>query len=219
MSEQRKDEEAKGAESPPGAPSAGGAGRGAGAGNPRGASRRKRGWIYAKRPVLGFVLLFAVLLGVFYAVTFVDKVNMEVFPAYMRFNARASVAVINLFDEGAKANGTRVWSRRFSVDILHGCDAIAPTALFVAAVLAFPASFLSKIPGVVVGALVLAVVNLIRIIALFFTGIHFPRAFEAMHVDVWQPVFILLSLMLWVSWAWWATRSKARRIDVSSQKN
>ncbi len=180
-------------------------------------SAPKRGWIYAKRPVLGFVLLFAVLMGVFYAITFIPAVNKKAIPAYMRFNAQASVVIINLFGEGARARGTFVSSSRFSVDILHGCDAVAPTMLFVAAVLAFPASIVSKMPGVVLGALVLAVVNLIRIAALFYTGIYYPKAFEAMHVDVWQPVFILLALTLWVTWAWRATRSGVVQPDVPAE--
>jgi exosortase H (IPTLxxWG-CTERM-specific) len=178
------------------------------------AQRPRAGWLYAKRPVLGFVLLFAVLMGVFFGVTAIPTVDMDVIPQYMRFNADVSKVIINWFGEGAETKDTLISSSRFSVDIRHGCDAIAPTMLFVAAVLAFPASFGSKIPGVVIGALALAMINLIRIVALFFTGIYFPRAFEAMHVDVWQPVFILLALTFWVGWAWWATRAPVKQIHV-----
>ena len=182
---------------------------------PRDAGRR--GWIYAKRPVLGFVLLFGIFMGGFYACTFPRVINKKLIPAYMRLNARTSAAVINVFGEGATAKGTWISSDRFSVDIRHGCDAIAPTALFIAAVLAFPASLRSKLPAVLVGAVLLAVINLARIVTLFFTGIYYPKWFEAAHVDVWQPIFILLALALWVVWACWATRSKVAQPDVSSE--
>jgi exosortase H (IPTLxxWG-CTERM-specific) len=177
------------------------------------------GWIYAKRPVFGFVLLFVVLMAVFYAITFIPVVNQDIFPAYMRFNAKLSVVVINVFGEGATASGTAVTSSRFSVDIRHGCDAVAPSALFIAAVLAFPGTLRSKVPGILVGTLVLAAINIIRIVSLFYTGIYFPRAFEAMHVDVWQPVFILLALTFWVVWAWWATRPKTAKKHVAMEKD
>ncbi len=167
--------------------------------------------------MLAFVLLFAVLMGVFYAITAIPAVNQDAIPAYMRLNARASTVIINLFGERARTKGTLVSSSRFSVDILHGCDAIAPTMLFVSAVLAFPASMVSKVPGVLVGALILAMLNLTRIVALFFTGIYYPSAFEAMHVDVWQPVFILFALTLWVAWAWRATGSKTTQPDVPTE--
>lgn len=183
------------------------------------AQRRKRkpGWIYAKRPVLGFVVLFGMLMGVFYGITFLDVVNTRIIPVYMGLNATASSAIINIFGEGSVARGTSVSSSRFSVNILHGCDAIAPTMLFVAAVLAFPAPLVAKFPGAIVGAIILALLNLVRIIALFFTGIYFPKAFEVMHVDVWQPVFILLALSLWIAWAWWATRDRMPPTDVSAE--
>lgn len=177
----------------------------------------RRGWIYAKRPVLGFVLLFGVLMGLFYACTFLPHLNKKLLPGYMRFNARSSAAILNMFGEGATTRGTTVSSPRFHVDIRHGCDAIAPSALFVAAVLAFPASIRSKLPAVVAGTLLLAVINLVRIVTLFYTGIFFPRWFESMHVDVWQPVFILLALTFWVIWAWWATRNRLARPDVCTE--
>jgi exosortase H (IPTLxxWG-CTERM-specific) len=171
---------------------------------PRRTTLRDR--VRGKRPVFVFVGLFALLMALFYVVTTLSLVNETAIPKYMRYNARASAALLNLFGEGATANGTSVSSRRYSVDIRHGCDAIEPSALFIAAVVAFPSTLRSKIPGLIAGTVVLAVINLVRIVSLFYTGIHFPRAFEIMHVDVWQPVFILLALTLWVVWALWATR-------------
>jgi len=173
----------------------------------KGGSPSLFGWMYAKRPVLAFVVLFIVLLGVFYWITFIEAVNKKAIPAYMRFNARASVAILNVFGEKATAQDTSVTSKRFSVNIQHGCDAIEPSALFLAAVLAFPASLKSKLPGLFIGTLVLAIVNLVRIVTLFYTGIFYPKWFEIMHVDVWQPIFIILSLTFWIIWAWWATRA------------
>lgn len=162
-----------------------------------------------------FVGLFVLLMSVFTAVSFIPAISDHVLPAYMRFNAQVSTAVLNVFGEGAEAQGTSVVSPRYSVDIRHGCDAIAPSALFIAAVLAFPGSFLSKIPGLLAGTLVLAVINIVRIVSLFYTGIHWPRGFELMHVDVWQPAFVVLALSLWVAWALWATRDATRERHVA----
>jgi len=154
-------------------------------------------------------------MGIFYACAFLPALDKGFFPYYMRLNARASAAILNVFGEGASASGTSVASPRYSVDIRHGCDAIAPSALFISAVLAFPAGMWSKLPGLLAGTLVLAVINLVRIVTLFYTGIYKPSWFETMHVDVWQPVFILLSLVLWVLWALWSTPSRTTHPDVS----
>lgn len=167
-------------------------------------------WFEGKRPVFQFVGLFVVLLGAFYGFTYYFPLfNKRLLPQYMRLNARASALILSAMGEGASANGTAVSSRRYSVDIRHGCDAVAPSALFIAAVLAFPSSIRSKLPGLVAGTVILAVINLIRIVSLFYTGIFYPKAFEFVHVDIWQPVFVLFSLTLWVIWALWATRRMA----------
>jgi len=128
----------------------------------------------------------------------------------MRLNARMSAAVLNLFGEGATATGTTVSSPRYTVDIHHGCDAIEPSALFIAAVLAFPSRLLPKLPGLLFGTVVLSMINLFRITTLFYVGMRWPGLFEFMHEDVWQSLFVLFALVLWVLWAWWATRLPSR---------
>ncbi len=183
------------------------------------ASKALGSWVYAKRPVLAFVVLFAVLMGVFYAITFLPYVNVKVLPGYLRLNAQASVFVLNIFGENAKTVGASVVSNRFSVNIEHGCDAIEPSALFISAVLAFPASMMTKLPGLLAGTVALALMNLIRIVSLFYMGIFRPAWFEVLHIDVWQPVFVVLSLTFWIIWAWWATKPKVKTAHVSAQAN
>ncbi len=169
-------------------------------------ARRRFDWFYNKKPVFQFVGLFALLMGLFYACTFIPYLNKKALPGLQKANAKASTAILNWFGEEATNQETNISSRRYSINIAHGCDAIEPAALFVAAVLAFPTSFASKLPALFIGTALLLVINLVRIISLYYTGVFWPSAFETMHVDVWQPAFIVLSLFFWVTWALWATR-------------
>lgn len=162
----------------------------------------------SKRPVFQFVAVFVLLMGGFYACTFLPSLQKEYLPRLQRANAVASTGILNLLGEGATSRETNITSSRYSINIAHGCDAIEPIALFVAAVLAFPTRWMPKLPGLLIGTLILALMNLVRIVSLFFTGIHWPKWFETMHVDVWQPAFIVLSLFFWVLWALWATRPR-----------
>ena len=173
-------------------------------------------WFYNKRPVFRFVGFFAVLMGVFYACTFIPVLNKKALPGLQKANATVSTAILNLFGEGATSDKTSISSPRYSINIAHGCDAIEPAALFVAAVLAFPASIGSKLPALFAGTFLLLTINLVRIVSLFYTGVYWPKAFETMHVDVWQPAFIVLSLFLWTLWALWATKPRPRPADVTS---
>ena len=99
---------------------------------------------------------------------------------------------------------------------VRGCDALDPAAAFVAAVVASPVSVWMKVPGIVVGTLALLLMNLVRVVSLFFVGIHFPSAFEMMHKEVWQASFIVLAVLFWVIWVQWATRGRGPKADVGA---
>jgi len=113
-------------------------------------------------------------------------------------------------------SGTSISSPAFSVTVDPGCDGIEPIALFVCAVLAFPARFVRKIPGIIAGTLLLAALNFVRVVSLFLIGVYFPRAFAAAHLEVWQAMFILFAVVFWILWLLWATQSQIRVQRVSS---
>ncbi len=85
-----------------------------------------------------------------------------------------------------------------------------PMALYIAGIVAFPALLKKKFTGLIVGLLVIFFLNIVRIVALFLTGIYMPSLFEAMHVEVWQVIFILVAIALWFIWLRWAV-SKHRK--------
>ncbi|MBT8484463.1 MAG: exosortase H [Phycisphaerales bacterium] len=159
-----------------------------------------------KRPIVQFVGIFAVCMGLFYAFRTIAWFTDHVWLPYLRLNASVSAFILRVFQEQANATDVSVFSPRFNLQIAQGCDAIEPSALFAAAVIAFPAPLKRKLPGLAVGVAILVVLNLVRIISLYYTGVFWPEAFETMHVDVWQPVFILAAMLLWIAWAIWATR-------------
>ncbi|MFQ5491166.1 MAG: exosortase/archaeosortase family protein [Phycisphaerae bacterium] len=160
----------------------------------------------SKGLIIRFVVLFAVFLVVFYVAMTRQVMQDRFFPAYLELNTSLSASLINLFGQDATATGKRLASKETSIEIRRGCDAIEPTALFVSAVLATPVTRWARLIGTLGGTTLLAIINLVRIITLFFTRIHFPKAFDMMHVEVWQGLFICLSLVLWIAWALWATK-------------
>ena len=180
-------------------------------------SPEKPGWFSAKKPVLRFVLIFGVLIVLFYSVFYwrssEDTLMGRVFPWYLSRYAEAGGTVLNWLGQEVRVVGQSMHTNSFSVRIVRGCDAMEATALFVAGVLAFPVSYRRKITGVVAGVLILAVVNLIRIVTLFFIGVYFRKFFHMMHIDVWQALFILMTISLWFLWAWWATGAKRPEPD------
>jgi exosortase/archaeosortase family protein len=81
-------------------------------------------------------------------------------------------------------------------------------ALFSVAVIAFPGKLKQKLIGVFSGIIILYVLNQLRIVSLYLTGIYYPKAFELMHVEVWQFLFIIFAIALWVIWIKWTRTMK-----------
>lgn len=170
-----------------------------------------RSWFATHGRDLRFLVIFAVLMGGYYLLTTTNKMKTEFFPWYLRFNAKLAAGTLNAFGyEGVEAKSTALTSKHGSISVERGCDAVEPTALFAAAVLASPMVFGTKLPAVLVGALFLAVVNVIRIISLFLSAAHWKAAFDILHLDVWQAIFIFLALLLWLMWVSWAGKRQKR---------
>lgn len=178
--------------------------------------RLRAGWA-SKHPIFRFMLVFAVVVGLYYGLAVTPFFDEHVLNPHFRFNARVSSGILRLLGQDSTAAGVAVFSSDFSLSIARGCDAIGPSVLFIAGVLAFPAPFSRKAVGILTGTLLLMATNFIRIVSLFLIGIYHPRAFELMHFDVWQVFFIVLVIALWYFWLGWVRRGRMPQRNVSGK--
>jgi exosortase/archaeosortase family protein len=115
--------------------------------------------------------------------------------------AHISSFILNLFGQNTSVSGEDIVSSAFSISVRKGCDAIAPMILFIFGIAFFPANYKHKLRGIAFGIVVLALVNIIRIVSLYFIGkFTNQRFFDIMHVDIWQILFIMITLYIWVQW-------------------
>jgi len=171
-------------------------------------------WFRTHGRDLKFLLVFGLLMGVYFVVATSKRVEEQFFPWYLQGNAALSGWVVHRFGyEDMEVRDRALVCDRGSISVERGCDAAAPVALFVSAVLASPAPILSRLSAAAVGTLLLLAINQIRIITLFLTNIHWKKAFDIMHLDVWQAAFILVAMLFWAVWAASVTRRMARRTD------
>jgi len=171
-----------------------------------------------KGAVLRFVLWLAGLMVVFNVFFYVWLVQSPVLQAYLNLNARASAWLLSVFGENATATGTNVMSPRFGLQVKEGCDAIQPIAFFLFAMVAspVPVRLQERLWPILLGIAALLLLNLFRILSLYYTGVYFPSAFEPMHIDVWQSIFIFLPLTFWLVWAQRAIRRSGATTDAGS---
>jgi len=162
------------------------------------------------RPAVRFVIRAAVLSALLYGVVYFpyrsENLVVQLLSAYLRSLAAASGALISLFDASAAARGTSI-DGRFPLEIVLDCSAADAQALFLGAVLAFPASWRGKALGALAGIVGLNVINVARIAFLYFIGVHWPAAFHTLHEEVIQILLVLVAAGGFAAWARWASRT------------
>lgn len=158
-----------------------------------------KGW-RLRSPLLkfvGFFLAFMLLFYLFYTSKWFQEGPLSFI---MNIDANISSFLLNIFGMGTTAIGDTVSSNQFSVDIESGCDGIEAIAIFTGAVVAYPKPARFKYKGILMGIGFLLLMNIVRIVTLFVTGVHFPKLFDIMHVEVWQVIFIVLAIACWLVW-------------------
>ncbi|MEM9291824.1 MAG: exosortase H [Acidobacteriota bacterium] len=158
-------------------------------------------WWQEYRQELTFLVVFAILLGGSFTVISLPSVNDQVIVPFTGLVAKASGVALTIIDSTIVRQGTIIRNEAFAVNIKNGCNGVETMLIFCAAVLAFPAPWKSRFVGLAFGLLAIQGVNLIRVVALFLTGQHFPDFFDTSHTVLWQTVVILAGVLLWIFWA------------------
>ena len=160
-------------------------------------------WYASKSPVLRFVLKFGILMALFYGLSATPYYDRMLY-SYLEANAWLSNSILNGFGQHTHVSGVSIESPQFAIVIRRGCDAAEPTWLFSAAVLSFRAPLIRKLPGVLAGIVVLQVLNLLRIVTLYWIGLHLPDVFNSAHMEVWPTAFVVVAIVLFICWIEWS---------------
>ena len=148
-----------------------------------------------------FLAIFLALLGGGFTLMSLNQVNDAFVVPFTSLVAKASGWALDFIGQDIVMRGTQIHSPRFAVDVQNGCNGLETVLIFVSAVLAFPASWKARAAGLALGLVAIQFVNLIRVVALFLTGVYFPAFFDSSHTVVWQSIVILFGVLLWMFWA------------------
>ncbi len=103
-------------------------------------------------------------------------------------------------------------SRFFDFIVISECGAIEVMAIFLAAVLAFPAAWWKKLVGMLGGVPIMYGVNIFRLSCLGVIGAldteH--KWFKFAHEYVWQSVYIVFVVAVWLAWVEYIVRRRAQ---------
>jgi exosortase H (IPTLxxWG-CTERM-specific) len=160
------------------------------------------GWLARNRPAVLFIVMFGFWLGAFSLFLRVDLVDDWLVVPMTELLAWVSHAGLRLVGFETSVAGTIIQgSEGFAVNILKGCNGVYVMAIFVSAILAFPATWKQRLVGILLGVPAVQGINLARIVSLYYIGVRHPALFERFHYHVWQTIVIILSMALWLGWA------------------
>ena len=173
----------------------------------RSSFRERAASLYAKvGPVWRFGLKFSGLMILFYAVMLTPRFDRLLY-SYLGANAWLANGILNGFGQACHVSDLTIRSARFAITVRRGCDAVEPSWFYCAALLSFPAPWLRKVAGILAGAVLLQVLNLVRIVSLYLIGLYYSQFFNTAHVEIWPVIFIMVAIALWVGWIGWSRRT------------
>ncbi|HJS43970.1 MAG TPA: hypothetical protein VJ755_10900 [Gemmatimonadales bacterium] len=98
----------------------------------------------------------------------------------------------------------------FGYVVVMGCTGVVPAAVLAIAILASPASAAARAIGLVVGVPLVLLVNLLRLVHLFYLGVYNPRDFGLAHEVLWECALVVTTVGLWFGWWSWASQRRDR---------
>ncbi|MEM6301508.1 MAG: exosortase H [Pseudomonadota bacterium] len=156
-----------------------------------------------------FVVVFIALLGILFTVELLDPVQAAVVQPFTGWLADISAAILTVFDDQVRSAG-RVISHAgngFAVSIEAGCNGVEAAIVLIAGVIAFPSTVKSKVYAIVLGFLAIQVMNILRIISLFYLGQWNLDLFTYTHLYIWPVLIMLDVLIVFLLYLRWVNRS------------
>ena len=152
--------------------------------------------------MLRFGLLFAAIVVGLFAAELTPPGQRWFVDPWTAGVANVSTALARIFDPNVVAAGPTLIepTSGFSVTILAGCNGVEAMIVLAAAILAFPAPWRHRLVGLAIGVLAIQLLNLVRIVSLFYLGQWNMRVFEWAHLYAWQVLIMLDALVVWLVW-------------------
>ena len=158
-----------------------------------------------RRSSLRFVAVFCATALLGFALEVIPWVALELLAPLIAGEAWLAGQLIRGF--GGLADVTGVVIRHpgnlFAIQIANGCSGAEAAVLLAAGVMAFPASWAQRAIGWLSGTAAIMVLNLFRIISLYYLGQHSRPWFDWAHLYGWDVLIMLdglVAFLLWIRW-------------------
>lgn len=158
--------------------------------------------------MLRFLAIFLLVLLALFLAELTPPVQRLIVVPWTGFLASASAFLVRLVDPNVLSHGNVLQDMRSGAGIAieAGCNGVEAVIMLAAALFAYPAALRSRMAGLLVGSVTIQLLNLVRIVSLFYLVQWSVPAFEFAHLYLWQALIMLDVLVVWLVWLRWVTR-------------
>jgi exosortase H (IPTLxxWG-CTERM-specific) len=158
----------------------------------------------------GLNLRFAVIMTIYGGAVFLvyrDEVLGPILAPLAAWTAHITLVLVHgLGIDGVRDGAVLAHPDGFAYKVAYTCTGFFPITTFIACVLAYPGKWHAKRVGIAFGVPLLWVVNLLRLVHLFYLGVYIPDAFAPAHEVVWKGLVAVTFIALWLSWIRWSEK-------------
>ena len=150
-----------------------------------------------------FYLLVARFLGYLFLASLafsMGKAHEYLVPVQEAIASGAAIGA-RVLGDSAQAQGSYIAVQDYpAILINHECTGVFVLVIYSAFLIAYPARWLQRLAGIVVGIVVIELVNVTRLAVLTVIASRWPALFDYFHEYVWQGIFVAMLALLVAIW-------------------
>jgi exosortase H (IPTLxxWG-CTERM-specific) len=157
-----------------------------------------------------FAVVYLLLMGAFFLLIGLKQVQeiIDLNGIYTTGVVLVTTKVLGIMNIPCSFQGSIINLPSISLNVRFGCNGLEAVMIYSVAVIAFPSPWRKKLAGILVGFVVIQVLNILRIAALAYAGVHFRNLFEYIHIYVAQGVMIAVALGIFFVYLHYARRQE-----------
>ncbi|MBJ6366553.1 exosortase family protein XrtF [Snuella sedimenti] len=163
------------------------------------------------KTVIKFILTFLIVyivLSLLYKAYLQYAINTKYYPDYVTNLVAKQVGVLlndigyetQVLEHSDEPSIKLIVNGKYLARIIEGCNSLSVIILFLAFVVAFAGRLKTTILYVICGAVLIYIVNLVRIVFFAVALYHYPWRSEVLHSVVFPGIIYGIVCLLWVLW-------------------
>ncbi len=160
----------------------------------------KNGWAEKVKahPFYLFFVLFFVLLFIFQLIT---HISFIAYPLTW-ITTHATWYVLLITGLPVTMEGVIISTpRNINMEIIYECTGIYGIIVYLSAVLATPkVSWTKKLMGCWLGLIIIWLMNIVRLVTIYWVTYEYPPAFDFIHTYFWQLFLIVVVILVYAVW-------------------